>query len=80
MTTLLEYQPNDHGDQRLRLRCLEYQVRALASAVADLASAVDALAFASAEPHAAVALGRVNKTLAEIGVETAGVRHRAIRS
>ncbi len=59
------------GDQWLRLRRLEYQVEALSVAVVNLASAVDAIAFASAEPHAARALRSVHRLLDEIGVETA---------
>jgi hypothetical protein len=61
---------DDDDDEPLRLRRLEHQVETLTSTVADLASAVEALAFASADPHAAVAVRRVNRLLHTIGAET----------
>jgi hypothetical protein len=69
MTEPEEHRPDDQGDQGLRLTILEYQIRALLSAVAELAGAVEVMAFVSANPHAAVVLGRVRRTLAEVGVQ-----------
>jgi hypothetical protein len=72
-----EHRPDGQGEQRLRLELLEYQVRTLLSVVAELAYAVDVMAFVSGEPHATVVLGRVKQVLAELGVHVPTARsHR----
>jgi hypothetical protein len=75
-----EHRPDVDGEQRLRLELLEYQTRALLSAVVDLTGAVERLAFVSGEPHAAVALTRVKRALAELGVQVPTARSHPVSS
>ncbi len=69
MTSPAAYHTNDRGEQRLRR--LEHQVEVLAAALVNLTSAVEALAFASADPHAAVAIRRAHQLLDSISASPA---------